>query len=60
MREATRCEYRRLLVTFALTYFDPEVRVRDVDRAAVQRFVDWLTTRPGRRGVCATGRSQTR
>ncbi|MBA3263010.1 MAG: phage integrase SAM-like domain-containing protein [Thermoleophilaceae bacterium] len=50
VREATRREYRRLLGNFALTYFDPEVRVRDLDRAAVQRFVDWLTTRPGRGG----------
>jgi integrase len=24
--------------------------VRDLDRAAVQQFVDWLTTRPGRTG----------
>jgi uncharacterized protein YbaA (DUF1428 family) len=24
--------------------------VRDIDRAAVQHFVDWLTTRPGRAG----------
>jgi integrase len=46
----TRREYRRLLVNFALTYFDGEVRVRDLDRAAVQHFVDWLTTRPGRDG----------
>jgi len=37
-------------VTFALTYFDREVRVRDLDRAEVQRFVDWLTTQPGREG----------
>jgi Phage integrase SAM-like domain len=50
VREAARREYRRLLVNFALTYFDPEVRVRDLDRAAVQQFVDWLTTRPGRAG----------
>jgi integrase len=50
VRENTRREYRRLLVNFALTYFDREVRVRDLDRAAVQRFVDWLTTRPGRDG----------
>jgi integrase len=50
LREATRREYRRLLVTFALTYFDREVRVRELDRAAVQQFVDWLTTRPGRDG----------
>jgi integrase len=50
VRENTRREYRRLLVTFALTYFDREVRVRDLDRAEVQRVVDWLTTQPGREG----------
>lgn len=50
MRENTRREYRRLLVNFALTYFDREVRVRDLDRGALQHFVDWLTTRPGRDG----------
>ncbi len=50
VRANTRREYRRLLVNFALTYFDREVRVRDLDRAAVQHFVDWLTTRPGRDG----------
>jgi hypothetical protein len=50
VRANTRREYRRLLVNFGLTYFDREVRVRDLDRAAVQHFVDWLTTRPGRAG----------
>jgi integrase len=50
VRANTRREYRRLLVNFALTYFDREVRVRDLDRAAVQHFVDWLTIRPGRAG----------
>jgi len=50
VRASTRREYRRLLANFALTYFDREVRVRDLDRAAVQQFVDWLTTRPGRVG----------
>jgi integrase len=50
VRTNTRREYRRLLVNFALTYFDREVRVRDLDRAAVQRFVDWLTMQPGRDG----------
>jgi integrase len=50
VRANTRREYRRLLVTFALTYFDREVRVRDLDRPAVQHFVDWLTTCPGRDG----------
>jgi integrase len=50
VRANTRGEYRRLLVNFALTYFDREVRVGELDRAAVQHFVDWLTTRPGRDG----------
>jgi integrase len=50
VRISTRREYRRLLVNFALTYFDREVRVRDLDRAALQQFVDWLVTRPGRAG----------
>lgn len=49
VRESARREYCRLL-NFALTYFDREVRVRDLDRAAVQHFVDWLTTQPGRDG----------
>jgi hypothetical protein len=40
VRATTRREYRRLLVKFALTYFDREVQVRDLDRAAVQHFVD--------------------
>jgi len=50
VRANTRLEYRRLLVNFALKYFDREVRVGDLDRAAVQHFVDWLTTCPGRDG----------
>jgi hypothetical protein len=50
VRENTRREYRRLLVSFALTYFDRDVRVRDLDRAPVQQFVDWLTTQPGHDG----------
>lgn len=37
VRENTRREYRRLLVNFALTYFDREVRVRDLDGGAVQQ-----------------------
>jgi integrase len=50
VRENTRREYRRLLVNFALSYFDREVRICDLDRARVQQFVDWLTTQPGRNG----------
>jgi hypothetical protein len=49
VRANTRREYRRLLVTFALTHFEREVRVRDLDRAAVQRFVDWADDPPGPR-----------
>ena len=42
VRANTRREYRRLLVNFALTYFDREVRVRDLDRrcAAVRGLAD--------------------
>jgi integrase len=50
VRENTRREYRRVLVNFALSYFDREVRICDLDRARVQHFVDWLTTQPGRNG----------
>jgi integrase len=50
VRENTRREYRRLLVNFALAYFDREVRVGDLDRVRVQQFVDWLTAQPGRNG----------
>ncbi len=50
VRTNTRREYRRLLDNFALTYFDREIRVRELDRVALQHFVDWLTTRPGRDG----------
>ena len=45
--ENTRRDYRRLLVSFALTYFDREVRLGDLDRAQMQQFIDWLITRPG-------------
>ena len=50
VRENTRREYRRLLIKFALRYFDREIRVGELDRAALQQFVDWLTSRPGRDG----------
>jgi len=50
VRENTREEYRRLLATFTLRFFERELAVRDVNRVALQRFVDWLTTKPGRAG----------
>ncbi|HEX5712968.1 MAG TPA: hypothetical protein VFX85_06620 [Solirubrobacterales bacterium] len=38
----TRREYRRLLVTFALRYFSPKLRLRELDRAALAGFVTWF------------------
>ena len=43
VRANTRREYRRLLVNFALTYFDREIRVRDLGSrrgAALRRLAD--------------------
>ncbi len=45
----TRVEYHRLLSTFVLKYFPSDLAVGDVDRDAVQAFVQWLARRPGRR-----------
>jgi integrase len=50
VREQTREEYRRLLVTFALRYFAPDVRLADIDRRSLQGFIGWLTDRAGHRG----------
>jgi integrase len=50
VREQTREEYRRLLATFALSYFPADVRLADLNRRALQGFIGWLTDRPGRRG----------
>lgn len=50
VRENTRREYRRLLETFALRYFDRNVYVADLDVARVQGLVDRLTSQPGRAG----------
>lgn len=48
--EPTRREYRRLLITFALRYFQPEARLRELDRPALQGFVSWLAAYRGPRG----------
>lgn len=50
VREATRVEYRRLLSTFALSYFPAEIKVGDLTRSDLQGFVSWLRSRPGPRG----------
>jgi integrase len=48
--EATRREYRRLLVSFALRYFPAELRLAELDREALQGFVSWLIAYRGERG----------
>jgi integrase len=50
VNEATRREYRRLLVTFALRYFSAELRLAELDREAPQGFVSWLIAYRGERG----------
>jgi integrase len=42
INDRTRREYRRLLITYALSYFAPEERLRDLDQQRVRGFVDWL------------------
>jgi integrase len=49
--ERTRAEYRRLLATFALRYFDERVRLRDLDRRTLGAFVTWLTRHSGPDGL---------
>jgi integrase len=42
INDRTRREYRRLLITYALTYFEPCQRLRDIDEHRSRAFVDWL------------------
>lgn len=42
INDRTRREYRRLLITYALAYFAPEERLRDIDEHRARGFVDWL------------------
>ena len=50
VREPTRVEYKRLLITFAFRYFPAEIRLRELTRSRLQGFVGWLTAQPGTRG----------
>jgi integrase len=50
VREATRVEYKRLLSTFALSYFPAEARVGGLTHSDLQGFVSWLRARPGSHG----------
>lgn len=49
----TRREYRRLLDTFALRYFSPDLRLGDLDRESLAGFVTWLAHYRGERGRLA-------
>ncbi len=42
INDRTRREYRRLLITYALAYFEPDSRLRDIDEHQARGFVDWL------------------
>jgi integrase len=42
INDRTRREYRRLLITYALTYFSPDERLVEVDEHRARAFVDWL------------------
>jgi integrase len=50
INDRTRREYRRLLIAYALAYFAPEERLRDLDEDRVRGFVDWLCRQRGPRG----------
>jgi hypothetical protein len=47
VNDRTRREYRRLLITYALAYFAPEERLRDLDAQRLRGFVDWLCRQHG-------------
>ena len=42
INDRTRREYRRLLVKYALAYFPPDERLRDIDERRARAFVEWL------------------
>src|SRR5256885_7243512 len=42
INDRTRREYRRLLIAYALAYFSPEERLRDIDERRARGFVEWL------------------
>jgi integrase len=51
-REETRSEYRTLLDKYALTYFPPETRLRDVGPSEIADLIAWLVKQPnGRKGT---------
>lgn len=57
INDRTRREYRRLLITYALEYFAPEERLRDLDEQRLRGFVDWLCRLTGADGHRLADRS---
>jgi integrase len=57
INDRTRREYRRLLITYALAYFAPDERLRDIDEQRLRGFVDWLCRLTGADGHRLTDRS---
>lgn len=57
INDRTRGEYRRLLITYALAYFAPEERLRDLDEQRLRGFVDWLCRLTAADGHRLTDRS---
>jgi integrase len=49
-REETRDEDRRLLGRYALRYFGPGVRIREIGAREIADFIGWLVRQPSRRG----------
>ena len=56
-REETLDEDRRLLQRYALTYFDPDVRLRDVAPMQIAEFIGWLCRQPSKHGGTLAERS---
>jgi integrase len=56
-REETRDEDRRLLARYALAYFAPDIRVRDVGPMQIAEFIGWLCQQPSKHGGTLADRS---
>lgn len=50
VREATRVEYKRLLITFAFRYLPAEIRLGELTSSQLHEFISWLRARPGLHG----------
>ena len=56
-REETRDEDRRLLERYALAYFAPDVRLRDLGPMQIAEFIAWLCRQPSKHGGTLADRS---